>query len=1226
MLKKVNQKGTMLVEAMAMLGLIAMVTPILYKKAAERTTELQDINAANQLRALSSAMDSYLKDNYAKILRGETVVNSCTPKSVAYNEFALDENGAPLGTGLVTFDMSHLCEYLPYGFIDTAGVIQDSKLFSNATNSFKMAVKMDSAAVDNAHTLTGFFAVLPKDYSAFSPARSSRVATMVGSNGGYIDSTGTAMGAQGIWSVANPAANLGLAGLRANSFVVSSLQPISSQGLANEDVLHRKHEPQNNDILNTMETDLYMGYADSPANIRLVNQIIMQPMVERMAGNPDAVDPYTKLTKGLPKATANSTYEADLKYALYIGNAGGSYIEGVLAVMDSIFTVDKDGISYYKTKAGTTDPVTGKTTPDTKDSAVFNVTAEKMEYGNIAGSGGTGDASSLLFRVSNDGEFLEYNASDYKDAATGSTKTGGKVIYANKEQFAAGSGILNVTSADGKAEHAANNWSGQADAWSTVVGGGDAHRGAYTEYGYDGNGTAVNEGVDAAVQDFALTVNGPAFVKDTLQVGKLKARDVDAAVLRAGSDPANFHNAKLDKDFYSVAKKDHFIVGNVDTANLDDGDNYPKLMIGNEGVLETGVNEGIVMRHDQGVDFLAGEGAKRMLTRNDGDYKLAQYTEDQLPQDGVIRMIAQNELMLGSAGGVDVGVVSVQETMLRAYTDTGAPKTYDTIDSVLDRYNVVSDINHLGIDPYLRPVLDMGSDDAAMTVMDMMFSIQAVEAKTSRPVVDISPTLKNDFLSSKFTGGFAIYDHDDQYGAVTADANLPEDKAALYVSKGTFEVRTTSKDDTANFISSGEKIFQVDNNSNEVIIPDDDTSLDADGNKRKGSVYVRRGAINLATDRTITKTQEHGRIEGRLSNEDIGEVYKNAKQPIGYVAADRFISHAEFSPNAARATLAITGANAAAGAENATSATLYRAYEVNPAYTSVMHDIKLTTRGGARLSDILPDFINKGIYVVDNTLNPAGNWSSGNPPANDNEVTSAEVEASAWLGFIPTPQCPPLYSKVITINPSGFSMAQAGTPGAEFKKKTPSMSAAPKNRDINTHNNPSLYYYDTAGNLRETTPDADAPMPLTFQKNTWLKAMVVPKCGAGYDYTSAGICNDSGNAFEGWGAVMGFIYPEQHYPELSGAAGHKDTTATGSNRVFWNLYPVYYRQLEAYATVYCYFNRKAQYDGSDAYDSDLVDTKYDQLNSATRRTPHNKRGATNLEGLNDPALIYNDPW
>ena len=64
---RVNEAGTMLVEAMAMLGLIAMVTPILYKKRPERTTELQDINAANQLRVLSNAMDAYIKDNFTRI-------------------------------------------------------------------------------------------------------------------------------------------------------------------------------------------------------------------------------------------------------------------------------------------------------------------------------------------------------------------------------------------------------------------------------------------------------------------------------------------------------------------------------------------------------------------------------------------------------------------------------------------------------------------------------------------------------------------------------------------------------------------------------------------------------------------------------------------------------------------------------------------------------------------------------------------------------------------------------------------------------------------------------------------------------------------------------------------------------------------------------------------------------------------------------------------------------
>ena len=73
MRKKFNGKesaGSLMIEAMAMLALIAMVTPILYKKAAERTTELKDINAASQMRVMISAVDNYIKDHYAEFSAG----------------------------------------------------------------------------------------------------------------------------------------------------------------------------------------------------------------------------------------------------------------------------------------------------------------------------------------------------------------------------------------------------------------------------------------------------------------------------------------------------------------------------------------------------------------------------------------------------------------------------------------------------------------------------------------------------------------------------------------------------------------------------------------------------------------------------------------------------------------------------------------------------------------------------------------------------------------------------------------------------------------------------------------------------------------------------------------------------------------------------------------------------------------------------------------------------
>ena len=112
----VSDAGTLMIEALAMLALISMVTPILYKKAAERTLELQDINAASQMRVMSKAVDDYIRDNFADITGGRTVVNNCggTAGSVDYSGFV--DGGKPKDEASKVIPVEHLCDYLPYGF------------------------------------------------------------------------------------------------------------------------------------------------------------------------------------------------------------------------------------------------------------------------------------------------------------------------------------------------------------------------------------------------------------------------------------------------------------------------------------------------------------------------------------------------------------------------------------------------------------------------------------------------------------------------------------------------------------------------------------------------------------------------------------------------------------------------------------------------------------------------------------------------------------------------------------------------------------------------------------------------------------------------------------------------------------------------------------------------------------------------------------------------------
>lgn len=67
-------------------------------------------------------------------------------------------------------------------------------------------------------------------------------------------------------------------------------------------------------------------------------------------------------------------------------------------------------------------------------------------------------------------------------------------------------------------------------------------------------------------------------------------------------------------------------------------------------------------------------------------------------------------------------------------------------------------------------------------------------------------------------------------------------------------------------------------------------------------------------------------------------------------------------------------------------------YKVDPAYTSVMKDIILESRGGARLSEILPNYISKGVYSINGM---------------DNKVSK--------------PTCPNGYAQAVIVTPVGWS-------------------------------------------------------------------------------------------------------------------------------------------------------------------------------------------------------------
>lgn len=364
----------------------------------------------------------------------------------------------------------------------------------------------------------------------------------------------------------------------------------------------------------------------------------------------------------------------------------------------------------------------------------------------------------------------------------------------------------------------------------------------------------------------------------------------------------------------------------------------------------------------------------------------------------------------------------------------------------------------------------------------------------------------------------------------------------------------------------------------------DGSSLD----NGRGSIHMRKGVIEL--DRNSSETD-------------------NQTNPISYVKADRFIS------------------NVSDTSADATNSGGY-SFEVNPAYTSMMNDIKLASRGGARLSDILPDFINKGIYVLDNTYTGNTNWESGSignglilNGLNECPSDSNNCDTSAWMGFVPTPNCPPGYMQVATITPIRFAMAQAGIPvpvNDASQERTLQYRTDPRGDNIsygtgttsNYKKNTSTlvivsenteYGYSVDGTYKGKPPywAEIFNTPYTFQINTWLNTTLKA-------YYSDG-------KFKGWHGVMGFIYPAVYYQSYAQAIGKISGTPSSSD-VIWNLFPVRKEELSAIATIYCYFDRT-----NSMFSDTYVDRYLPHNQSIGGIRHHEKSGGPNY---NDPNLNY----
>lgn len=265
--KASEQSGSLMIEAIALLGLMSIMSPMVVRQTSDRTTEMEDAVLAGQMKTLKDALKNYLEVNY------ETITSSAGATSWA---------GGTSGE----VSIGDIIPFLPASFLSADNKLRGNRFLDDNGYKFgyhgdctKTIQKNGSSYTYGSGTactspggatecrcmnwnLTGL--VLSDNNSEIPDKRISRIAQMIGSDGGFaptanyregfgIDNN-SIVGSQGMWQI-DQVANFGLSGAtKGGQLAAITGYAGGTQG----DYLYRRKVNGIPDA-NSMFTDLDMG-------------------------------------------------------------------------------------------------------------------------------------------------------------------------------------------------------------------------------------------------------------------------------------------------------------------------------------------------------------------------------------------------------------------------------------------------------------------------------------------------------------------------------------------------------------------------------------------------------------------------------------------------------------------------------------------------------------------------------------------------------------------------------------------------------------------------------------------------------------------------------------------------------------------------------------------------------------------------------------------------------
>lgn len=1267
--KSILQQGGLMIEALAMLGLIAVVTPTMYKKSAERTMEVEDINTAATIRTITAAANDYVSANYSTIL-GDMVKNG--------------ENERKL-------NIDDLKAYLPYGFeINKA-------LYNYDGANIKLAVSRPEGS-NNLTTLMLFPAKMDAD-NGIGQERTSRIAALIGSSGGYVTDSNKARGIGGIWKLEGDdfTKNFGNVDPHKYSIVTASADTISASAGNEMDYskyLQRGQDPDdtNSQWKNTMRTDLYMGGPEGSSED-----------VYREATGPWSIRNIKSLIVGANTSGGKDGDGNDLAdaggYGLYVAPGAANpnaYIHGSLIAAEQLFRADTTRLGF------------GRFTIADNGNEDFHF--------NVDTDGNTRTDGSLT-------NLMNINlASKLNDAGTAPAWSEVKIGSLTDDSSLI-RGVTDIVGDQPGKLYVMEN------GWNKVLNRMPAPRPGYNPRPSRPYVPEAPKYEDArSTPQFPVEFDANTYVNGLLSTNMFDTQKLRVATLEAGSEYIDSQQKWFKADANGVlinqidnnGTRAHFendkITLGVGTDGTDDRRNAGLLLQNSATSTDTNGNTTTIassaqLRADT-TEIIGNDDAKIRATdqvKVSGSGVLIQSmanmpTPDSPDNDDLRDTVDPNTLLLRNDGmQMQMSRETFQDDTSQSNNDiTNAETVFsprnstsaNTRTSFRDMHVDLKDSNFKIVSNNKNIFSVRGNNDE-----EKFFSYINNDLFT-RNILNLSDVKKN--IANNYDialhGNVVIapptYNNVPASSATSYHANVSigtlNKQAGINILDGKYTLDGNGLKEETSFYSEADQyrrnIIMIDQDANNTSNNNTDNIVDP------GTIYIRKGYVEVHGDDSV------------FTDEKDKSKKTEANKGNGVLVASRLVANNPTS-GAYGATVPqlVTTTELQSYENKGASVQRYDTYMVNPAYTSVMHDIKLTTRGGARLSDILPDFINKGIYVVNNTFLEVANdtlnykqWpttynkdkieikeeivdDAGHKieknityAALDKSIDFGKTWASPFMGVVPAPQCPPGYGRVITLTPASFETGISGSlqvddqgryyvlpekvqddqyaltvRGQRPKYETVAIESVSGSMNVSIDNSAlnlsnaqanvselsgiSTAKYVLASNelkIKKSDSDketlVDPITPLTVQQSTWLKSGV-------QKLTSNG--EDTGYV-QGWATTMGFLYKNALYMPLL-ASNAK------SNKFSWNIFPVMPYTLEGYATVYCYFDRTNLYGGrgSNKYNTQGgdVDPNYesyiDKLNymsnpsGSTMPDSANKAADEKYRNrLNDPNMKYDEVW